>query len=558
MATDLQTRPVESAKFETFVDQQLAQVRQRLRSVDVGAAALVLLAGTLVYAVLMAIFDLCVGGGDATWITGTRLVAFGAYLIFLGIGGYVLVARWLRRINPYYCARQLEETLPDSKNSVINWLDLKEEELPPAIRNSLGLRAAKDLKHADADRVVDPKQTYFLGGMAGVLFLVLVVIFAVSPKQFGSLLARAFAPFRDISLANRATITLIRPTGDISVPPNTAVEFTAQIDGRFPKVNHPQAPTLWYRYGPGEPFVPQALEEDSFEQWTAKLPADVIRNGLWYKITAADAETPTYQVTTKSRPEAKQFQVTYHYRPYLKLPDQTVVFPNEFAVFPEVHGHRGTEATLTIRANQPVRDCRVQLEVDGALKQVPGVLLPDDPAAFRCKFVLEKSGQFKVVFKSDAGEPNADHLSGYRIDVLEDRAPGVVLTKPGKDVSLPANGTLQVAGFANDDFGVKSMALRLRVLEGAQKPNVAAKPYRPGKKFQFDTGAYPPKIDYEDFLALDQLKTEEDQPFPLTKGMILEYWLEATDNSDYPSPTGNVGRSQAFKINILEPQQDDK
>src|SRR5207244_3931177 len=104
-----------------------------LRAVDVGAAALILLVGTLGYAVAMAIFDLLVRGSDAAWLTGVRLGAFGLYLLFLGGSIYLLTARLLRRINPYYCARQLEETLPDAKNSVINRLDLKEVRLPPAI-----------------------------------------------------------------------------------------------------------------------------------------------------------------------------------------------------------------------------------------------------------------------------------------------------------------------------------------------------------------------------------------------------------------------------------------
>ena len=38
MASDLQTRPAPSAKFEAFVDQQLGKVKQRLRAIDLGAA----------------------------------------------------------------------------------------------------------------------------------------------------------------------------------------------------------------------------------------------------------------------------------------------------------------------------------------------------------------------------------------------------------------------------------------------------------------------------------------------------------------------------------------
>ncbi|MCI0684655.1 MAG: hypothetical protein L0Y71_21370 [Gemmataceae bacterium] len=561
MATDQQTRPASaataSAKFEAFVDQQLTRVKQRLRAIDLGAAGLLLLAITLGYAALMAVFDLAVRGSSEAWVGTVRLLAFGGYLLAMAAGGYVLVARLLRRINPYYCAHQLEQTLPDAKNSVINWLDLKEERLPPAIRSSLGMRAAKDLKDADADRVVDPKQSWFMGGLAAAMFVILVIVFALSPNQFGSLLARAFVPFRDISLANRATITLIKPAGNVDVPHNQPVQFLAQIDGRFPKVNHPQAPTLWYRYAPGDPFQPVPLEEDGNGQWAATMAADQVQNGFWYKITAADDATEIYQVSTRSRPEAKQFEVTYHYRPYRKLADETVIFPNEHAVFPELRGHRGTDVTLVVRANQPVRDGGLQLEFADGPKQVHGEPLADDPKAFRCKFALERSCQYRVLFKTPSQEINTDRAA-YRIEVLDDLTPAVVITKPAQDVSLPANGTLTVTGHAQDDFGVKAVALRLRVFESKQgKPNLAGQPYRPGKKFQFDTGHYPTKLDYLDVLALDQLKTEDGAAFAPAPGTILEYWLEATDNSDYPSAAGNVGRSPAFKIKI-EPPQDPK
>ena len=33
----------------------------------------------------------------------------------------------------------------------------------------------------------------------------------------------------------------------------------------------------------------------------------------------------------------------------------------------------------------------------------------------------------------------------------------------------------------------------------------------------------------------------------------MEYWLEATDNCDYPNKAGNVGKSASYKIKVLPP-----
>ena len=45
------------------------------------------------------------------------------------------------------------------------------------------------------------------------------------------------------------------------------------------------------------------------------------------------------------------------------------------------------------------------------------------------------------------------------------------------------------------------------------------------------------------------VKDRKGEPFPLTPGMELEYWLEAVDNSDHPNP-GN--RSAAIDREIAE------
>jgi len=560
MASDLQTKTV--PKFETFVESQLAKVRRRMRALDVGAAALLLPAVALGYLVVTAIFDLAVGGGEEGWILGVRLGMFGLFLLTLGYCGYILVARMMRNINPHYAARQLEQTIPDAKNSVINWLDLKEERLPAAIRSSLGQRAARDLNEADPEQVLDTRPNVMLGTVVGVLFLILLVIFAMSPGQFGSLLARAFAPFRDIALAQRATITLVKPAGgDAVIPHNQGIEISAQIEGRFPRVNQAGAPTLHYRYDQAvDVYRIQPLEEDPNGNWTAKVPADLVQTGFWYRLTAGDAATPEYQVEVRSAPHAVRYEITYKYRPYLLVSEETVVFPNQQTVFPEVLAHRGTEVTLTVRANQTVRDGSVQLVLGNAkdprAEQVIGAPVPDDPRAFRCTWVLKKSGHFQVFFKSERGESNTD-TSSYKMQAIEDGVPIVALDKPGQDVALPANGTLMLEGKARDDFGVTSMNLKMRVLEGGPR-ELADKPYRPEKAFKFETGGYPSLLEYRDFVALEKLATPEGQPFPLAAGMVLEYWLEATDNSDYPEAAGNVGRSKAFKVKIEPPQEDQK
>src|SRR5262245_5946605 len=142
MATELEQKPAPaSPKHETYVERELAKARGRIRVLDAGVFFLLFLVATLGYGFLLILCDRAL-----ELSTAVRLTTFVCYV---GVGGYFLVRSalcLLGRVNPYYAARQLEQTLPEAKNSIINWLDLRDEKLPAAIRSSLGLRAAKDLK----------------------------------------------------------------------------------------------------------------------------------------------------------------------------------------------------------------------------------------------------------------------------------------------------------------------------------------------------------------------------------------------------------------------------
>src|SRR5438128_8062698 len=174
MATDLEQKPVApaTAKVESFVAQELEKVRGRVRLLDAGGWLLLFLVATLSYGLILALVDRAFDLSLAI-----RLLTF---LVYLGAAGFCLVQAglcFLRRVNPYYAARQLEQTLPETKNSIINWLDLREEKLPAAIRSALGTRAAKDLKHADHERAVSSRLPLLLGAVALGLVLALLVLF---------------------------------------------------------------------------------------------------------------------------------------------------------------------------------------------------------------------------------------------------------------------------------------------------------------------------------------------------------------------------------------------
>jgi collagen type III alpha len=547
-----QTTSVRQA--ERFVAHQLTQASGRVRTLDLTAAALVLLVATLLYALAVGLADLTFGLSMQTRLA--LLVGYG-FVVLLYVAGTLLLF-WRRRVNPYYAAHQLEKSLPDAKGSVINWLDLRERPLPAAIRATLGTRAARDLGRADVEQAISGRRNLYLAALVAGLLVGLIGLFLSGPGRFSSLLARTFAPFSERVIPTQTDILLIEPAeGNLNVPVNQKMFFRVQVTGRVPAVNQADSVRLLFRYNRADPYARQPLQRDANDEWTAVFLPDQVQNGFWYRIAAGDAQTPEYQVRVHSFPQVVRFDLLFHYRPYLHLADRKDHYPNQRAVLPQIKDYRGTQVTLTLKTNRALQEGGLELEQGGVVRDLPGSILPNDPEAFRVAFVLEHSGTFRVRFRARDGEMNTDRAA-YPLEVLADRAPVVVLDKPGKDVRLPANGTLRLHGSATDDFGINRLTLQLRVSKGERRPELSPKIYRKGKSFQLAGGRYPDRLDYEDFVPLDQLQTAKGAAFPLAAGMELEYWLEARDNCDYPDPAGHVGRSKKYKVVIGEPDKDKK
>ncbi len=552
MSTVSQVRPSPASKYETFVEEQLARARHRIRLLDLAAAGLGFLIVTLGYGLLMVVLDRLLELPSLV-----RQAAFGLYLVGAVVYvGFALGRVLFRRINPLYAAQQVEHILPDAKNSVVNYLDLRDQDLPAAIRGAVSHRAAKDLARADLDQAISTRRTGWLGGIVGGLGLGLAILFFLGPPQFFSLLRRAFAPFTETTIATRTQLGIMQPEGgNCTVAVGRAVPVLVSVFGHIPESNRSDSLRLLYRHQPTDPYTERPLERgDSRNEWGTVVPAAEVQNGFWYKVAGGDAETPEYRVQVRSNPLVETIEVKYHFRPYLNRPDLTTNEPNLEAL-------RGTQVTLTARTNRDIREGH--LEFVGEALPLAAEKVAEDAHALRFQFILDKDATYRIWFTSQEGERNAEPMP-YSIRVKKDNPPRVEVTKldppPGqpaadkaaeskdgdKVVELPANGLLKVEGVARDDYGVVGMKLR------AEGDVQFARTYREGKSFQLENGNYPLKLDYKDFVDLSQLKLANGQP--LRPGLEFECWLEATDNCDYPE--ANVGRSERFKVRIKDVEKD--
>src|SRR3954452_12517116 len=164
-------RQATGSKYDALIEERLERARARIRGLDAAVAVLGFVAGTLAYGLGMVILD--------SWVQFSSLArqaCFAAYLVAAGVYiTFVLVLPLLRRLNPYYAARQLELATPGAKNSVVNWLDLRDQQLPGAIRGAVSQRAAKDAARADLERAISGHRAAWMGGITTALFLAVFV-----------------------------------------------------------------------------------------------------------------------------------------------------------------------------------------------------------------------------------------------------------------------------------------------------------------------------------------------------------------------------------------------
>lgn len=542
-------------KHESFVDAEIARASSRIRAHDIGVASLQIILATLVYTLLMVLLD--------RWLdlpAGVRQVAFVGFLAGLALQAVIVLSRPFRReVNPYFAARQVERAIPAAKNSVVNWLDLRDEPLSPTIKTALGAKAASDLGKADFDEVLRDRRIGWLGGVvAGLAVAGLALLLILRPAQFLSLIGRTFAPFgAAAAIAKQTELSIVQPSdGNATVPVNHSVEFRVRVDGRVPDREADDAVRLQMRYNSADPVWEDRRMEPSARdprEWTVRVPSAAVQNGFFYRMAGGDAETPEYRITVRSSPLIDGFDVVFRYRPYLRFADQAGTNPNLEAL-------RGTQATITVKTNRIVKDGWLRFDkIDGQadVPSIAGEPVPEQPNALRFRFTLERDGKYRVHFKSVEGDENQDPIP-YSIKVLTDHAPQVEITRPAPD-GLAINGTLSIDGKANDDFGITKMRLCARLLEfdkDTQPLVLADRPFRDGKSFRFDDGTFPRFLEYKEAIPLDQLRGRGGLKPELKAGKIIEYWVEADDNCDYTQ--SNTGRSKVYRVTLGDPKADDE
>ena len=534
-------KPEAGIQITAQVEREIAAVAKKIRLNDLITGAALLLVGTLAYAVVAILLD--------KWLTlpaWVRQLGFVGFLTtILGLAYFAIVRPLTRVVNPRYVARQVEATMPESKNELINWVDLQEQEMADSVKSALASRAAAGFGDADVESAVRSRKFQWLGGAAAVLFALLAVLFLVfKGTQFGSLLSRAFNPFQSsTAIASRTTIDVIEPTDpDATVADGDQIRFAIRLGGRVPDANAADKVRLKVRYNAdaAEPEEIAFAKTETLRDFELILTRGTIQNGFWYTIAAGDAETPEHRITVRTKPMLKGFEVNYEYPAYLRIA------PSQNAD-PKLRGYPGTKVRVQVQTNREVKSGSMMIEPRG--EAIDGTVFGEKNGSLRFAKTLDRPSQYRIAFASTAGEASGSSIA-YPIEILPDYSPAISIEKPAtEEITLPTNGLLEVDATVTDDFGIENTTLQFNIANG---PKIAGKKYLNAASFKRDKdGTFPTRVDYKDSVKLDQLKDDAGKSVPLQAGQVLEFWLEAKDNCTVLPH--DLGKSKKIRVNLVAP-----
>jgi hypothetical protein len=534
----------EVVAYDRFIEGQLTKTRRQVKGIDLASSLITLSAGAILYLLAAIVVDQwLVTGGLGFW---GRLLCLGGFIAAL-IAYCVmsLIPLILHRINPVYAAFQIEQSTPSLKNSLVNFLLLRNQTtaMPSVVWNAIEEKAATDLSKVQADTVIDSSRLIKLGWLLLAVMIVAAGYKAFSPKDPIPSIRRVLSPWSSVAAPTRSRIEEIQP-GKTQGYFGKSIEVSAVIHG----IKSDEPVTLFYSTADGQVVnqtISMAVPEGSYRH-TARLPAGPsgLQEDVVYWIVAGDATSPRFDVQVVSAPTIEVESVDYVYPAYTELEPRSTPRQGEILAI------EGTKVTISAQANNDIRSAWVDFDCDGhrsllmaasgrkasttfALNLKPHPIVPN-----RSSDVPEHD-KYQLGFDNLKGAVNEQPIR-YRIQVTPDLPPEIRFTQPDvapeQEQNLAEGATMLLVLEASDpDFQLAQITL---IAE------------RKGTRiFQDKLLAESRKGRVRPQFVLDSKR------YALKNGDEIVYWAEAKDNKD---PNPNVTETPRYKLRISSPPAEKK
>ncbi len=540
--------PVESVERERLIRRQLARTGWHVRLVDLGSALVVWVIGLLLLFLLAAAADHLVGLGTVGRCVGlSAIVAFSLWYLTLHVGPLLV-----RAINPAYAARTIEEATPTLKNSLINFLLLRQERsgMKEIVYQAVERQAAADIADVPVEATVDRTRLIHAGYALCAVTTFFAAYKILSPKDPFQTIARVIAPWAEIARPSRVQISEVVP-GSTEVYYGQSVKIEATVRG----VRDGDKINVLYSTADGQTIdqlIPMKLSAGN--RYECNLPpepaspsaASGLLQNVTYRIVAGDAETFPYRLNVVAAPTIIVDRLEYQFPAYTRKAAESVRQQGDIKAI------EGTKITIHTIANQPIKSAFIELDPatsGGAAETVPLIadgqnargtitlqLRPDRQTPWRTTY--------QVRFLNERGQRSQQPIL-HRIEVLRDLAPEVQILKPESPrVSVPEDGEQTIEVRAVDpDFGLAKLSIEGTVA-GKEPLSI---------DLLEDAAKQPPQV-----VVPYAFRPREHQ---LKAGDELRLAAAAEDNRTNPltgQPEPNVTRTKEYTLLVTEARKTDQ
>jgi hypothetical protein len=288
---------------------------------------------------------------------------------------------------------------------------------------------------------------------ASALVAVCAALLLVPGSPFGALLARALAPMANVERVSATKIEVIEPSpADLLAPRGDNLPVLVRITGP-----EPDKVTLEiFPHGDKSERERVLMSLVGPREFSATIPARA--ESLEYRIRAGDGVTRRFRIETRPRPQVIEFEKAYQPPAYAGLKPETVREPGG-----DLSALEGTEATLTLRLDQPVKHAELRLDLGARKQTIPLSTVGD---RFTARVPLNTHGTYQVHLVAAATGFENKFSPQYEIRPLPDLVPRVSIDSPSKDLVVPPDEIIPLLGSAGDDVGLRSVAQHIRVNQG--------------------------------------------------------------------------------------------
>jgi hypothetical protein len=395
----------------------IRQVRQRWRLKLAVRGAVGFLAATIL-ALVASAYAL-----EALKFTPGAILTFrvGLLLVAAALAGWFLVRPLLRKVSDEQVALYLEEHEPTLEATIVTALEAERagqsHEMSPALVRKLVEGAIERVHEIEDGRRIEtvPVRRYAMA--AGGVAIVALALFAFGPAYLRHALSALLVISRDVEAAAPYRIEVT--PGSITVPKGADQTITAKLHG-FTAAEA----QVFTRKSPEAAFdvLPMVRAENGDYDG---LLFD-LAEGLDYYVEAGGVRSPTFALKVVELPYVKQLDLEYHFPAYTGLEPRTVEDGGDVAAL------AGTDVRLKIQPTMAANGGRIVMN-DGT--SVPLSANPDGTLAGN--FKVTANGFYNIELDGPSGE-KVPASPQYAIDILQDQAPTVTLSKPGRDTDATA------------------------------------------------------------------------------------------------------------------------